>query len=248
MLKQSDFLNLKESTWCAGCTNFALHRALVQALIELNIKPHNTAITFDIGCAGNACNIYKTYGFHLLHGRIIPVAMGAKTANDKLTVIAIGGDGGVYGEGVGHLIEACRANPDITTIVSNNKLYSLTKGQASPTSKKGVKTKSTPYGLDKPALNPLTRALSSEAKFIARGYTGEVKHLTEIFKKAISYKGFSLVDVLQPCITLDKINTREYYKERVYRLGKNWPTKNKDKAFKKLQEDKKIPLGIFYKK
>jgi len=147
---------------------------------------------------------YNTYGFHGLHGRVVPLATGAKLANDKLTAICMAGDGGAYGEGLNHLVEAARNNFDITLIVSNNRLYSLTTGQASPTSEKGTETKSTPYGVNKIGMNPLSIALSADAGFVARGYAYEIKHLSEIFKQAIKHKGFSLIDVIQPCITLDK--------------------------------------------
>jgi len=246
-MNRVDFLNLKNSTWCPGCANFNLQAALVQALMNLRLKPHQLAMVFDIGCVGNACSIWKTYAFHTIHGRTAPMAIGAKLANNKLTVIGIAGDGGVYGEGIGHLIEAARANFNITLIVGNNLLYSLTKGQASPTIEQGTKTKSTPDGVLKTALNPLTLALSAGASFTARGYTGEIAHLTEVFKQAITHSGFSLVDVLQPCIALDKKHTRQWYEQRIYKLDKSWPVQNKQKAMVKTEENnKKIPIGIFF--
>ena len=249
MIKQSDFITSNKSSWCLGCSNFSVRAALVRAFSELNLEPHKISMVFDIGCAGNSCVLYNTYGFHGLHGRTVPLAAGAKLANNKLTVIGIAGDGGAYGEGLNHLIEAARSNYDITLIVSNNRLYSLTTGQASPTSAKGTKTKSTPDGVDKISTNPLLIALSAGAGFVARGYADEVEHLSEIFKKAIKHKGFSLIDVLQPCITLDKKNTREWYKERIYQLGNNWPLSDKNKALIKVQEWRdKIPIGIFFEK
>ncbi|MFH1937966.1 MAG: thiamine pyrophosphate-dependent enzyme, partial [Patescibacteria group bacterium] len=150
-------------------------------------------------------------------------------------------------EGLNHFIEAARSDFDITLIVSNNRLYSLTTGQASPTSKKGTKTKSTPDGVKKTDLNPLLIALSSGAGFVSRGYANEVDYLSDIFKKAISHKGFSLVDVLQPCITLDKVNTKEWYQKRIYQLDDKWPVKDRNKAIIKVQEyGERIPLGIFF--
>lgn len=243
---KNKFIALERSTWCPGCSNFGIQTALASTFLELNLEPHEIAMFFDIGCSGNACNIYKTYGFHGLHGRVIPLASGAKLANNKLTTICLAGDGGAYGEGINHLIEASRNNIDITLIVSNNKLYSLTNGQASPTSEQGVKTKSTPDGINKPALNPLLVALSAGAGFVARGYAYDVKHLSEIFKQAIKHKGFSLIDVIQPCISLNKINTKEWYDKRIYKLDKNWPNKDRNKALVKVQEwNNRIPLGIF---
>jgi len=138
---------------------------------------------------------------------------------------------------------------DITLIVSNNRLYSLTTGQASPTSEKGTETKSTPYGVNKIGMNPLSIALSADAGFVARGYAYEIKHLSEIFKQAIKHKGFSLIDVIQPCITLDKKNTKEWYSKKIYKLDKNWPSKDKNKALIKVQEwGDKIPIGIFFRR
>ena len=249
MTKQSDFITSKKSNWCPGCSNFSIRAALIRAFSELDLKPHKIAMVFDIGCAGNSCVLYNTYGFHGLHGRTVSVAVGAKLANEELTVIGIAGDGGAYGEGLNHLVDAARSDFNITLIVSNNLLYSLTTGQASPTSEKGTKTKSTPEGVDKVRLNPLLISLSAGAGFVSRGYTDQVEHLSEIFKKAISHKGFSLVDVIQPCITLDKKNTKEWYNERVYQLDDKWPVNNRNKALIKVQEKgDKIPIGIFFEK
>lgn len=246
-MSEKDFLTSNKSNWCPGCSNFSIRAALIRAFSELDLKPHKIAMVFDIGCAGNSCVLYNAYGFHGLHGRTVPVAAGAKIANKELTVIGIAGDGGAYGEGLNHLSEASRSNYDINLIVSNNKLYSLTTGQASPTSEKGTKTKSTPEGVDKKGLNPLLMSLSAGAGFVARGYADEIEHLSEIFKKAINHKGFSLIDVLQPCITLDKKNTRDWYKKRIYKLDKNWPVKDRNKAIKKVQEwGDKIPIGVFF--
>jgi len=249
MIKQSDFITSNKSNWCPGCSNFNIRAALIKAFSGLNLDPHNIAMVFDIGCAGNACNLYNTYGFHGLHGRTVPLAVGAKLANSKLVVIGLAGDGGAYGEGLNHFIEAARSDFDITLIVSNNRLYSLTTGQASPTSEKGTKTKSTPQGVKKTGLNPLLMALSAGASFVSRGYTNEIDHLSGIFKKAISHKGFSLVDVLQPCITLDKVNTKEWYQKRIYQLNDQWNSRDRNKAIVKVQEwGDKIPIGIFFKR
>jgi len=248
MIKQSDYITSNKPTWCLGCSNFNIRAALTRSFSELNLEPHKIAMVFDIGCAGNACNTYKTYGFHGLHGRTLPLAVGAKLANDELTVIGIAGDGGAYGEGLNHFIEAARSDFNITFIVSNNFLYSLTTGQTSPTSEKGTKTKSTPDGVDKIGTNPLLIALSAGAGFVSRGYTGEIEHLSEIFKKAINHKGFSLVDVLQPCL-LDKKHTRKWYQEKIYKLDNKWPVGDKNKAMIKSQEwGDKIPIGIFFEK
>ena len=246
---KNSFITSNKSIWCPGCSNFNIQAALVSAFSELKLEPHKIGMFFDIGCTGNGCVSYNTYGFHGLHGRVVPLATGAKLANDKLTAICMAGDGGAYGEGLNHLVEAARNNFDITLIVSNNRLYSLTTGQASPTSEKGTETKSTPYGVNKIGMNPLSIALSADAGFVARGYAYEIKHLSEIFKQAIKHKGFSLIDVIQPCITLDKKNTKEWYSKKIYKLDKNWPSKDKNKALIKVQEwGDKIPIGIFFRR
>lgn len=248
-MKESDFITNIKPTWCVGCSNFAVRSALLKTFVKLGLKPQDIAMVFDIGCAGNSANWYKVYAFHGLHGRVIPVASGAKLANGDLTVIGIGGDGGMYGEGIGHLLQAARGNMDITVIVSNNQFYSLTTGQASPTTPKGTKTKSTPEGLIEMPLNPLSVAIAADASFVARGYTGEPVHLAELIEKAIQYKGFSLIDVLQPCVTLDKIHDYSWFKERVIKLDNNWPVKDKKVAIEKAEDlDKNIPIGIFYLK
>lgn len=217
-----------------------------QALAELKIPPHQVAAVFDIGCAGNSCNWYNGYTFHSLHGRTLPVAFGAKLANHDLAVLAIAGDGGAYGEGGNHFIYNCRANNDLTFIVSNNQLYSLTTGQAGPTTEPGTVTKSTPDGVIEKELEPLQVAIVAGATFVARGFADDIKHLTDLLKQAITHRGFALVDVLQPCVTLNKVNTREWYKKRIYKL-QNWKTNDKIKSIQKAGEwDKKIPIGVLY--
>lgn len=244
-----EYTSTIKPTWCLGCSNFGVRTALLKAFVDLGLNPEEIAMVCDIGCLGNSCNWYKVYGFHGLHGRTVPVMIGAKLANKKMTVIGLVGDGGAYGEGLNHLVEACRSNADITLIVSNNHLYSLTTGQASPTTKEGIKTKSTPQGTIKQSLNPLAIALDSGAGFVARGYADDVKHLTELIKQGINHRGFSLIDVLQPCLTINRVNTREWYKERIYQLDKKWPNKDKKAAKIKTEEwGKKIPIGIFYQK
>ncbi len=248
MLTAKDYLTSIKPTWCLGCGNFGIWTAVKTALAELQIPPHKVAAVFDIGCGGNSANWYNCYTFHSLHGRTLPVAFGAKLANSDLTVLAIAGDGGAYGEGGNHFIYNCRANMDLTFIVSNNQLYSLTTGQASPTTEPGTATKSTPDGAIEQDLNPLQVAIASGATFVARAFSDDVKHLTEILKSAITHRGFALVDILQPCVTLNKINTRDWFKERIYKLETgSWKPTDKNKAFIKAgARDGKIPIGIFY--
>tara|TARA_B100001964_G_scaffold182318_1_gene201733 strand:+ start:49 stop:897 length:849 start_codon:yes stop_codon:yes gene_type:complete len=235
-------------TWCPGCGNFAILIALHQALKELNLNPQDVLIFYGVGCAGNGANFTKTYAWHSLHGRAIPSAVGAKLANKDLTIIVMAGDGDSFGEGMGHFIHAVRGNADITYITHDNKVYGLTTGQAAPTSKKGYKAKTTPKGVIEKDVNPISLALSSGGGFVSRGFSGEAEHLKELFKKAITHKGFSLVDVFQPCVTFNKINTFKFYYDKLYNIDKKKYDKNNlELAWKEsLIWGNKIPYGIFY--
>jgi len=248
-MKEQDFITKHKPTWCPGCGNYAIWIAMRQALAELNLKPDNILMVYGIGCSGNSNNFYKTYAWHSLHGRTVPTAVGAKLANKDLTVIAISGDGDGYGEGMGHLVHAIRGNANITYIVHDNKTYGLTTGQASPTSNKGYKSKSTPEGIIEKAANPISIALSAGGSFVARGFSGDAKHLKELFKTAILHKGFSFVDVFQPCITFNKVNTFKWYLDRLYNLDKD-NTYTKSDLQQALKQSmvwgSKIPYGIFY--
>jgi 2-oxoglutarate ferredoxin oxidoreductase subunit beta len=238
-------------TWCPGCGNFGLRIALQQALVELNLQPENVLIVYGIGCSGNGANFTKTYVWHSLHGRSLPTAVGAKLANKDLKVIAIAGDGDGYGEGMGHFIHALRGNVDLTYIVHDNKVYSLTTGQSAPTTDKGTKTKSTPDGLIEKEVNPVALALAAGGTFVARGFAGNVNHLKEVFKAALTHKGLALVDVLQPCVTFNKVNTFPWYIDRLYNLddNKNYNRQDLVKAYaESLLWGDKIPYGIFYQK
>jgi len=229
--------------WCAGCGNFSVRIALSQALAELNLQPKDVLLFADVGCGGNGNNWFKTYVFHSLHGRSLPPAIGAKIVNPELTVIAQAGDGGAYGEGLNHLAHACRINVPVVYLVHNNQIYSLTAGQASPATDMGSKTVSTPFGVSEFPVNPLALAISAGASFVARGFSGDIAHLKELIKSAILHKGFAFIDVLQPCVTLNKVNTFAWYKERVYKLDKPL---DKVRAFELALEKERIPIGIFY--
>lgn len=243
-----DFETGKFPTWCPGCGNFGIWTALKQALVELNIEPHRTIIVFGIGCSGNESNFIKAYGFHGLHGRTLPVAEGIALANSGLTTIAIGGDGDGYGEGMAHFIHTIRANPNITYIVHDNQVYSLTKGQTSPTSEHGFKTPSTPFGNPDNPINPLTLALTAGAGFVARGFAGDTTQLTALIKSAIQHRGFSLVDVFQPCVTFNATNTFKWFYGKVVKLETlKHDATNRDAAWKQAQNTDKLPLGIFYR-
>jgi 2-oxoglutarate ferredoxin oxidoreductase subunit beta len=192
----------------------------------------------------------KCNTFNSLHGRTLPPATGAKVANHNLTVLAVGGDGDTYGEGGNHFIHAIRRNPDITMLVHNNQIYGLTKGQASPTSDRGMKTKIQTHGVVHTPFDPLAVAISLDCSFVSRGFAGDVEHLSNLIGLAIEHRGFSLVDVLQPCVTFNKLNTFQWYRDRVYKLKESdYSPVDRLKAFEKsLEWGDKIPIGVFYKR
>jgi 2-oxoglutarate/2-oxoacid ferredoxin oxidoreductase subunit beta len=248
-LTPQDFNTKRRPTWCTGCGNFGIWNSLKKAFVNLNMKPHEILIVYGIGCSGNGANFIKTYAFHALHGRALPVATGAKLANHKLNVIIMAGDGDGAGIGGNHLIHTCRRNINMTYIMHDNRIYGLTTGQVAPTSPRGLKTKSTPSGVIEEPVNPVLLALAAGASFVARGFSGDTGQLTEIIKKAIKHKGFSFIDVLQPCVTFNKQNSYGFYRERIYNLDeiKGYDKKDLNEAIKKSLEEEKIPIGIFYK-
>ena len=215
-LELQQYKSQTKPDWCPGCGDFAVLSALQRALQLLQLPPWQVLIVSGIGCSSNLPGFLSTYGFHGIHGRAIPVASWAKLANPELTVIAAGGDGDGYGIGAGHFLHAMRRNLDITYVVMNNEIYGLTTGQASPTSEKKHKTKSTPEGVIENPINPIALAIAAGATFVARGFSGDVKTLTDIMVRGIRHKGFSLVDVMSPCVTYNKVNTYEWFRERVY--------------------------------
>jgi 2-oxoglutarate ferredoxin oxidoreductase subunit beta len=237
-----------KATWCPGCGDFAVLRGIQTALTSLEINPKDVLVVSGIGCSSNIPGFLKSYGFHGLHGRAVPVATGAKLVNPDLHVIVAGGDGDGYGIGLNHWVHAMRRNFNITYVVMNNQVYGLTTGQASPTTEKGQRTKSTPAGVIELPINPISMALVTGATFVARAFSGDADHLAKMVELGIKHKGFSLVDVLSPCVTYNKRNTYQWFRERVYRLQDNGHnSKSLDDAIKKSYEwDAKIPIGVFY--
>ncbi len=235
-------------TWCPGCGDWGIGVAIKQALIQLNLNPSSVAAVFGIGCSGNMNDFLNAYAIHSLHGRAIPNAIGIKIANHQLPVLVIVGDGDCYGEGGNHLIHACRGNHDITVIVHDNGVYGLTTGQVSPTAQKGFKSKSTPSGILETPINPLALTLTSGATFVAQGFAGDVLHIISMIKAGIEHKGFSIINILQPCVTFNKINTYQYYLQRAYKLDANYKKDNFKIAVQKSLEmnEEKFPLGIIY--
>ncbi len=236
-----------ETSWCPGCGNFGIVKSLKQAFVELELAPHEVMISSGIGQAAKTPHFLNCHMFNGLHGRSLPVAQGMKMANPEMTVICESGDGCSYGEGGNHFMAAIRRNLDITLLVHNNQIYGLTKGQASPTTQQGHVTKTQPDGSKSDGFNPVAVAIAMKAGFVARAFSGEPAHLVETIKAAVNHKGFSLVDIMQPCISFNKINTFAWYKERSYILedhdSSDWCA-----AMKRADEfPEKLPLGILYK-
>ncbi len=222
--------------------------ALTQAVANLNIDPKDLLVVSGIGCSSNLPGFIHAYGFHSLHGRAMPIASGAKLANPELNVVVTGGDGDGYGIGLGHFVHAMRRNLDITYIVMNNQIYGLTTGQASPTSAHSFVTKSTPAGNIEEPINPIAIAVVAGATYVARGFSGDPKHLTELIQNGIKHKGFALIDVFSPCVTWNKVNTYEYFRQKCYKFnGPDYNTSDTMQALLKSREsDPKIPIGLFY--
>jgi 2-oxoglutarate ferredoxin oxidoreductase subunit beta len=231
--------------WCPGCGDFGVLAALKSALSTLEIPPEKVVISSGIGCSSNLPGYIRAYAHHGLHGRPVPVAVGIKLANPELLVLVTAGDGDEYGIGFNHLVHAARRNHDIKVIVMNNEVYGLTTGQASPTSQLGQKTKSTPDGSYIYPLNPLSALLGAGATFVARGFSGDPKHLAEMIQKAIRHKGFALVDVISPCVTWFDIY--DEVRPRIYKLeGTSYDPSDLLSAIAKVNETVRIPIGVFY--
>jgi 2-oxoglutarate ferredoxin oxidoreductase subunit beta len=247
MVALSDFEGLKPA-WCPGCGDFGILRALNRALVDLGLEPNQILLISGIGQAGKLPHYTRGNVFNSLHGRPLPVAVGAKIANPTLRVIAVSGDGDAYGEGGNHFVHTARRNHDITYLVHNNQVYGLTKGQASPTSDLGFVTGSTPEGAVT-AENPIMMAIASGATFVARSFAGDVNHLSDMIKKALNHHGFAVIDILQPCVTFNHRNTFAWYQQRVFRIeeGGGYDPADKMAALNRSQEwEDRIPIGVFY--
>jgi len=239
-----------EPAWCPGCGNFAMLKAFKQALAELEIRPEELALISGIGQSGKFPHYVKCNTFNGIHGRTLPVATGIRLANQKLTVVATAGDGDCYGEGGNHLLAAWRRNPDLTLVVHNNQIYALTKGQASPTTDLGHKTLLQPRGVPYPPLHALALAVAQECSWVGRGFAGRGEHLTGLYKQALSHKGFALLEVLQPCVSFNKVNTFSWYEKRVYHVEEepDYDPENELWAYQKAKEwGDRIPIGVIYR-
>jgi 2-oxoglutarate ferredoxin oxidoreductase subunit beta len=236
--------------WCPGCGDFGVLKSVKMAAAKAGVLPKDLVLVSGIGCSSNLPGYVNSYGVHSLHGRSVPVATGIKLANTSLKVVMTGGDGDGYGIGIGHFIHAMRRNLDLTYVVMDNQIYGLTTGQASPTTMKDHRTKSTPHGNVEMPINPLAMALVSGATYVARGFSGEPSHMTDLIAAGIQHKGFALIDVFSPCVTYNKVNTYPYFKKRVYKLedDKGYDPSNISKAMERSEEwGDKIPIGLLYK-
>jgi 2-oxoglutarate/2-oxoacid ferredoxin oxidoreductase subunit beta len=248
MATMKDFRNNVKPNWCPGCGDFSVQAAIQRAAANVGLEPENLAIVSGIGCSGRISGYINAYGFHGVHGRSLPIAQGLKMANRELTVIAAGGDGDGFAIGMGHTVHAIRRNIDMTYIVMDNQIYGLTKGQTSPRSTHGFKTKSTPHGSIESALSPLEMALSVGATFVAQSFSSDLKQLTGLIEAAIRHKGFSLVNVFSPCVTFNKINTYDWFKEHIVNLDeeKGYDPSNRIAAMTRLMETGGMLTGLIY--
>jgi 2-oxoglutarate ferredoxin oxidoreductase subunit beta len=252
--KQMVMADLKgkvDPDWCPGCGDFGVLAAVQKALVELQIPKHEVATISGIGCSSNFPGFIDTYGMHTLHGRSLPVASGMKLANHAMTVLVTGGDGDGFGIGAGHFVHTMRRNLDLTYIVMDNQIYGLTTGQTSPTSRIGMKTKSMPFGNVDAPVNPVSLALAAGATFVARGFSADQKHLTELIKRGIEHKGFSFIDVFSPCVTYNHDNTFQWFRPRVKKLEENPaydPADWQAAMEKSTLWDDEIPIGLFFER
>ncbi|UCC40015.1 MAG: 2-oxoacid:ferredoxin oxidoreductase subunit beta [Candidatus Aminicenantes bacterium] len=247
MNREKDF-HLIDPTWCLGCGIYGIFSALKKASAQLDLDPEQMVTVTGIGCHGRLNNYFKSYGFHALHGRTLPVATGVKLSNPRLQVVGVSGDGDAYSIGLGHLIHSIRRNINVTYLVADNRLYALTQGQTSPTSQMGFVSVSTPEGSKELPLNGLQLALASGGTFIARGFSGDPTQLASLIEKAMNHEGFALIEVLSPCVTQNKIITYEWFRSNIYGVDEDTSFNPSDKrqAWERLANKDKIPVGLIY--
>jgi 2-oxoglutarate ferredoxin oxidoreductase subunit beta len=248
MATPKDFTG-KKPEWCPGCGHFGLLSALKRAAANLGLEPYEICLVSGIGNAGKTSSFFHSYGFHVLHGRTLPVALGVKLANRDLTVLAVGGDGDGYAIGMGHFIHAVRRNCDITYIVGDNLVYGLTAGQTSPTSKPGFKTKSTPQGAVEHPIQPQALAMAAGITYLAQGFAGDVEHLTRLIEGGIRHRGFALIDSFDPCVIFNRIQTYEWYREHIINLDEDdsYDPTDREAAIEKVMDFEHLYTGLIYK-
>ncbi|GEN35246.1 MULTISPECIES: 2-oxoacid:ferredoxin oxidoreductase subunit beta [Aneurinibacillus] len=243
-----DFRNSVKPNWCPGCGDFSVQAAIQRAAANVGLEPENLAVVSGIGCSGRISGYINAYGVHGIHGRALPIAQGLKMANRELTVIASGGDGDGFAIGMSHTIHAIRRNMDITYIVMDNQIYGLTKGQTSPRSAEGFVTKSTPKGSIEPSMKPLELALAAGATFVAQTMSSDLKGMTSLIEQGLKHKGFSLINVFSPCVTFNKVNTYDWFKEHVKNLSdiEGYDPHNRIAAMRVLMETEGLVNGLIY--
>lgn len=243
-----EFRNNVKPNWCPGCGDFSVQASIQRAAANVGLEPDNLAVVSGIGCSGRISGYINSYGLHGIHGRSLPIAQGVKMANRDLTVIASGGDGDGFAIGLGHTIHAIRRNIDITYIVMDNQIYGLTKGQTSPRSDVGFKTKSTPQGSVESALSVMEMALTAGGTFVAQSFSSDLKELTSLIEQGIQHKGFSLINVFSPCVTYNKVNTYDWFKENLVKLSdvEGYDPSNKEMAMQTLMQNKGLVTGLIY--
>lgn len=248
MATLQEFKTSEKSWWCPGCGDFGVLAAMQKALVAVGAEPSTTAIVAGIGCSGKLGNYINSYNIHVTHGRTLPAALGLKLANRDLLVLAAGGDGDAYAIGMGHFMHALRRNVNVTYIVMDNHIYGLTKGQTSPTSENGFKTKTTPQGsIDRP-VHPLMLALSAGATFVAQGFSSWQPQLARLIQQGIEHPGFSLINVISPCVTYNKVNTYDWYKKTLANLDDDatFDPHNRPAALARLDATDELVTGLIY--
>ncbi|WP_158738546.1 2-oxoacid:ferredoxin oxidoreductase subunit beta [Alteribacillus sp. YIM 98480] len=248
MATVKDFRNKVKPNWCPGCGDFSIQAAIQRAAANVGLEPHDLALITGIGCSGRISGYINAYGFHGVHGRVLPLAQGVKMANRDLTVVASGGDGDGFAIGMGHTIHSIRRNIDMTYIVMDNQIYGLTKGQTSPRSDAGFKTKSTPDGSIEASLNAMETALTAGATFVAQSFSSDLKELTSLIEQAMNHNGFSLINVFSPCVTFNKVNTYDWFKENLTKLSdlEDYDHTDRNKAMQTLMEHNGLVTGLIY--
>ncbi|WP_321531650.1 thiamine pyrophosphate-dependent enzyme [uncultured Desulfuromonas sp.] len=247
LLFDSERPGSQEISWCPGCGDFAILEVLKKSLENLNKTPQQTAIISGIGQAGKLPHYIHSNGFHTLHGRALPIATGVKGANPELTVVAVGGDGDMYAEGGNHFLHVLRRNPDITVLVHNNQIYGLTKGQGSPTTLEGMKTTTQPHGVTEEPINAIAIAIAQNASFVARSFIGHKELTQDLIEQAIEHKGLAVVEIFQPCVSFNKLNTYAWYKEHC-RIIEDHDPSDRTAALALALDTERYPLGILYRR
>ena len=247
-LSENPFVTNNPTSWCPGCGNFSMLDSINQVLYDMHYKPQDILMVSGIGQAAKLPHYINAHGLNTLHGRAVPAALGAQVANDALKILITSGDGDTYGEGGNHFMHNIRRNLDVVHIVHDNQVYGLTKGQGSPTTALGQKTRLQFDGMRHEPLNPVALAISLGCSFVARSFSGDPKHLQQMITAAMQHKGYALIDVMQPCVSFNHVNTFKWYKERAFYIPETHDKTDKVKAFEMAQTfgDEGIPMGILY--